>query len=414
MKQLNKSLTTVQGIGVLTSTLLGSGIFIIPAIIATVSHETSVLAWIIIMVFMIPVAYIFGELGSIYPNASGTAYFVEKAFGSKAGKIIALMYLSVIPIGPPVVIITGATYLGAIFDCNYLGIGAICFITLIIMFIINTFGIEISSKTQTGIAIISMIIFSLVIISGMYRIFRYDVMCKPFVFQYAGIEKLGNSISIAFWCFVGIEAVAHLAAEFKDVKRDFSKVIILSVLIVGIVYILIGYVILRFGAFGNEEINNNSLVILSKILFSSYGKYLMAIIGFLTCFSAVNLYLVSSSRLIYSLNINKKLSTTNERGIPICALLLTFAAVAVTTFVKIVCKIDLSVLVFYANGIFVLIYISAMLSGAKLFKSFKRILAIIATLFCTYILFCMGKNIIYALIIISVLAIKEYVLVNKK
>nr|VXZ89617.1 Inner membrane protein yjeH [Klebsiella pneumoniae] len=33
--------------------------------------------------------------------------------------------------------------------------------------------------------------------------------------------QLFSALSVMFWCFVGLEAFAHLASEFKHPERDF-------------------------------------------------------------------------------------------------------------------------------------------------------------------------------------------------
>ncbi len=39
-----------------------------------------------------------------------------------------------------------------------------------------------------------------------------------------------------FWCFVGLEAFAHLASEFKNPERDFPRALMIGLLLAGLVY----------------------------------------------------------------------------------------------------------------------------------------------------------------------------------
>ncbi|WP_099203469.1 amino acid permease [Miniphocaeibacter massiliensis] len=89
MENLKATLSMRQGIGILVSTLLGSGIFIVPAMIASEVGILSIFCWILIIILMIPIAITFGDLGAKYPNASGAAFFVESAFGKGIGKAIS-------------------------------------------------------------------------------------------------------------------------------------------------------------------------------------------------------------------------------------------------------------------------------------------------------------------------------------
>ena len=49
------------------------------------------------------------------------------------------------------------------------------------------------------------------------------------------------AISLAIWGFLGIEAVTHLSAEFKDVEKDFVPAVLLGTAVVGVIYMLCTY-----------------------------------------------------------------------------------------------------------------------------------------------------------------------------
>ena len=51
MSRLNKELGLLQGVGLLSTSLLGTGVFVIPALAATAAGEISLWAW------LLPVSY---------------------------------------------------------------------------------------------------------------------------------------------------------------------------------------------------------------------------------------------------------------------------------------------------------------------------------------------------------------------
>jgi hypothetical protein len=88
VSKIPKNLNIFQGIGMVIMTLLGSGIFIVPSLTASLSGTNSLLGWLILSCLIIPIAYIFGVLGSRYPHLEGSAFFVKNAFGEKIGSIV--------------------------------------------------------------------------------------------------------------------------------------------------------------------------------------------------------------------------------------------------------------------------------------------------------------------------------------
>lgn len=68
-----------QGAGLLTTTLLGTSVFILPQLTIELAGFGALWAWALLTLTIIPVALVFASLASRFPHAAGPAYFVEKA-----------------------------------------------------------------------------------------------------------------------------------------------------------------------------------------------------------------------------------------------------------------------------------------------------------------------------------------------
>ncbi|TYF41167.1 L-methionine/branched-chain amino acid transporter, partial [Enterobacter hormaechei] len=66
------------------------------------------------------------------------------------------------------------------------------------------------------------------------------------------LTGLFAALSVMFWCFVGLEAFAHLASEFKHPERDFPRALMIGLLLAGSVYWACTVLVLHFHAFGEE------------------------------------------------------------------------------------------------------------------------------------------------------------------
>ena len=103
-----------------------------------------------------------------------------------------------------------------------------------------------------------------------------------------------------FWCFVGIEAFAHMGEEFKNPQRDFPIAIVAGCFLAGAVYWVGSVVILKMGAFGTREFDSASIPWVAEQLFGKEVKIAISLIGFAACFASLNLYLQSLSRMVWS------------------------------------------------------------------------------------------------------------------
>lgn len=85
MSGLKQELGLAQGVGLLSTSLLGTGVFAVPALAALVAGNNSLWAWPVLIVLVFPVAVVFAILGRHFPSAGGIAHFVGIAFGPATG-----------------------------------------------------------------------------------------------------------------------------------------------------------------------------------------------------------------------------------------------------------------------------------------------------------------------------------------
>lgn len=159
MEQLNKDITLISGIGQLSTTLMGTGLFMIPAIAAGIAGHFSLWAWIVLFVAICPIALTFAQLGKRYPNAGGTAFFVRKAFSPKLESSVAWLFVSVIPVGVPAAVALAAGFLQQLLPeaiSNHLFAQII---TVALLVFVNLLGTKSSGRLQT---VIALSIFALV------------------------------------------------------------------------------------------------------------------------------------------------------------------------------------------------------------------------------------------------------------
>lgn len=77
----------MQGVGLLSTSLLGTGVFAVPALVAQIARQDSLWAWPLLILFVFPIAIGFAALGQHFPNAGGTAHFVTMAFGPRLARV---------------------------------------------------------------------------------------------------------------------------------------------------------------------------------------------------------------------------------------------------------------------------------------------------------------------------------------
>ncbi|GAB2640007.1 L-methionine/branched-chain amino acid transporter [Vibrio panuliri] len=403
MAELKKEITLLSGIGQMSTTLLGTGLFMVPAIAAGIAGEHSLWSWLVLLIAICPVALTFAMLGKQYPSAGGTAFFVRKAFSQRLEKSIAWLFLSVIPVGVPAAVTMGAGFLQPILpeSMNHPLVAQV--ITVILLMVVNLSGAKVSGQVQT---VIALSIVTLVASFWWFGDVSVSEITMPAVVS-SDWFAIGTALSVMFWCFVGIEAFAHMGEEFKSPERDFPIAIIVGCLVAGVVYWACSVVVLKFHAYGTAEFDSGSIPYLANLLYGPKVQLLITLIGFATCFASINLYTQSLSRMLWAQARDymptSRLAELSGNGVPSYATLAVGAMLLLSCFIGEISQLDLEFFLKLANGVFVLIYLMAMLSACKLLTGTPKVLAYLSLVICVIMMACVGWSMLYALVLFAVL-----------
>ncbi|MDG9929823.1 MULTISPECIES: L-methionine/branched-chain amino acid transporter [unclassified Pseudomonas] len=407
MSRLNKELGLLQGVALLSTSLLGTGIFVVPALAATAAGEASLWAWLILIALVLPVAFTFAQLGRRFPHAGGAPHLIGRAFGPRAERLIAFLFLAVLPVGLPAALNIATGFWQAVLPVNRGEALLIQFATLGAMLLLGQRPARASGLVQGLIALAILGTVALV----------WWVGDLPLAHQPL-LPALGDNwtlipaaLGVMFWCFVGIEAFTHLGEEFRNPQRDFPLALLLGVLLAGLVYWAFSVAVLSFHVYGDVHSDAASLPRLMDQLLGGEARTLVAAIGYLACFASMNVYMQGFARLIWSLADEGKLpaplGTLNRHGVPARALLLVVVICALCASLTTLLQLSVDDLIRYANGNFVVVYLLSMAAGAVLLRGAWRLLAAFSTLLCAAVLAMLGVEALYALGLVGLLLLLD-------
>lgn len=407
MSRLNKELGLLQGIALLSTSLLGTGIFVVPALAATAAGAASLWAWLMLIVLVLPVAFTFAQLGKNFPHAGGAPHLIGRAFGPRMERLIALLFLAVMPVGLPAALNIATGFWQAVLPIGTGGTLSIQLLTLGGMLLLGQRPARASGWVQGLIALAILGTVALVWWAG-----KLPLASQPLLPQAPDWPRIPAALGVMFWCFVGIEAFTHLGEEFKRPQRDFPLALLLGVLLAGLVYWAFSVAVLSFGVYGDAHSDAASLPRLMHLLLGDQARWLVAVIGYLACFASINVYVQGFARLIWSLADEGKLpaavASLNRHGVPARALLLVVVICALCAVLARALQLSVDDLIRYANGNFILVYLLSMAAGVVLLRGIWRGIAAISTLLCALVLLALGQEALYALGLLALFALLSY------
>ncbi|WP_351015255.1 L-methionine/branched-chain amino acid transporter [Shewanella sp. AC91-MNA-CIBAN-0169] len=406
MNQMTATIGRWQGAGLMATTLLGTGVFILPQMTIEVAGSGSLLAWLLLTVAIIPVALVFGLLASRFPHAAGPAYFIEKAFGATAGRTIGLIFLLVIPIGAPAAILMTFQFLEALISISGLGQLVAELLIVAVLLLLNIKGIQVSAKLQFALTLLIVSVVAILFGASGLNVDQLQTFAHGSHPQFSGVML---AMGIGFWSFLGIEAMTHLASDFRQPEKDLLPAMMMGTVLVGVIYLACTFLLLMVPTEGDGLAMISAFdYLLSNTFLGGYGAYIIGVLGIASGLATVNVYAASAARLLWSFSkegiLPRYFDKLNPHGVPFRALFAILGAMAVVIIVTFYSTQELEDLIAWSNGVFVIIYLLAMLSAAKLLSKRYLPLVIAGCLFCVGLGVALGSNMIYAIVLVLVIA----------
>ncbi len=402
MSRLNKQLSLLQGTGLLTTSLLGTGIFVVPALAATIAGAASLWAWLLLILMVLPIALTFAQLGKRFPHAGGAPYLIGRAFGGPWERSVAWLFLAVIPVGLPAALHIATGFWKALIELTPGQELAIQLATLGAMLLLGQRPARASGLVQTAIAVLILATVAALWWRGGLPLPSQSLL--PLAEAQGGAlawQQIPPALAVMFWCFVGIEAFTHMGEEFRNPQRDFPLAVLSGVLLAGLVYWGCAVAVVSFGTYGDASTDASSLPRLIALLWSDELRWLAALIGYLACFATINIYLQGFARLLWSLAQEGKLpaglAQLNRNQVPARALALVIGCCALCATLAWWQAVPVDQLIRYANGNFILVYLLSMAAGWVLLRGLWRLLAGIGVLLCVLTCVTLGSQAFYAL-----------------
>ena len=380
----------------LATSLLGSSVFVVPVLGVQLAGQASLVSWLLLIAFMLPMAMVFGRLGRAYPHAGGVSHWASRAFGTRLEWVSALLLVGVIPVGLPAALLLTMVFVNYAFALDGSASLLAQLAVLGAVYGLNRAGLRASAWVQTLIIVATLGFIAVLAWRAPISLGALVPVATP-----ADLSAIAAAAGLMLWCFLGLEIVANLAEEFRNPSRDIPLSVIGGVTLAGAVYYLCASTVL---AAGFDSVPTDALLVIAADRLGPVGVYLLALFGFLACFASLNTYINGFSRQLWSLADEGKLPAwlaTRHAGVPTVALNCVIGVCALSTLVFHVGWLDLSQLIRLANSHFVLIYGVAMASAVVLLNGAGRVIAWAGALACLLGFLTLGWAAVYGVAVFA-------------
>ena len=309
---MNRTLERVLGlrelIFIVIGTVIGSGIFIVPA---TVLQQTggdigpALLVWLIAGILSLLGALTYGELGAMDPEAGGLYVYIRDAFGPLPAFLYGWTLFFVISSGSVATLAVATTgYLSQLVPLSPLESKFAALAMVAIIAIINVRGTRESARVQDWstliktIAIVGLSLVMLVLGRGLSQTAGHvwPASLKPSLLSGIGLAMVG-----VLWAYEGWQYVTFSAGETRDPQRTFPRGIIIGTALLIAIYMLAN--IAYIAALGPTAAAQSPRIAADAVgvTMGSAAAKLIAATIVLSMFSAANGLTLTAPRVYYAM-----------------------------------------------------------------------------------------------------------------
>ena len=335
----------IRGMGLWSATslnmldMIGVGPFVtMPLIVSAMGGPQAMLGWILGAGFAICDGLVWAELGAAMPGSGGSYRYLREIYGpNKLGRLISFLFIWQLSFSAPLSIASGclglagyAAYLVPGLEHQYFAHNAALRIPLVGTLQVSwvaTAGTLVALGTCllavlllyrriTAIGRLSTLLWVVVIgtigwiifagLTHFNRAYAFDFPPGAFTLSRGFFHGLGGAMLIGTYDYWGYYNVCFLGDEVKDPGRNIPRALLLSILLVGGLYIVMNLSILAVVPW-REMIrashSGNELYVVSLFMQRIYGSWAARVVTGLvmwTAFASVFSLLLGYSRVPYA------------------------------------------------------------------------------------------------------------------
>jgi arginine:agmatine antiporter len=216
-KKLGPFLATM----VVVSTMIGAGIYLLPAGLGTIG-SISILGWLAAVVCAATLAGVFSCLAVLKPGAAGLFSYIRDALGPGVGFVAGVLYWFACWIGGVAVALAVTGYLSVFLPAVARQPGTTISNLLVVWLMIgaNIVGPRFVARMQSWTLLLGLAPVILVAAGGWFYFHSRIFVASWNVTGQSFMHVVPHSIVIVYWAFLGVESALVLATRVRNPVRD--------------------------------------------------------------------------------------------------------------------------------------------------------------------------------------------------
>jgi len=309
-KELERDLGLFAVVAISIGAMIGSGIFILPALALKMAGPAVILAYLVAGLLVLPAALSKAEMATAMPEAGGTYIYIERGMGPLLGTIAGLGTWFSLSFKGALALVGGVPYLVVLFD---LPMTPVALGLAVVLIGVNLLGAKQTGRLQVGIVVAMLAALVWFVVGGAPSI--QSAQYEGFFAKGAG--GLFAATGLVFVSYAGVTKIASVAEEVEDPGKNIPLGILGSLGFTTLLYVLIVFVVV--GIVPGEELSGSltPMADAAQVALARPGVVAVVAAAILALVSTANAGLLSSSRYPFAMSrdglMPESLGTVSDR-----------------------------------------------------------------------------------------------------
>jgi arginine:agmatine antiporter len=218
---MNKKIGPFLATMLVASTMMGSGIFLLPASLGAIG-SISIVSWIVATLGAACLAFVFSALAMADPSRPGLFSYIRDAFGPGSAFVIGALYWASCAIANVAIAVAISGYLSVFIPAVASPTGsAIATIAFLWLFLgVNAIGPRFVAQLQSWVLPLGLVPVFIVAIFGWFYFHPATFLASWNVSGASAFRAVPRATVMVFWAFVGLETAIVLSKRVRNPARD--------------------------------------------------------------------------------------------------------------------------------------------------------------------------------------------------
>ena len=307
LHDLPRTLTLFDATMINIGSMIGSGIFIVPAAIALHVHSTvlMVAVWLLGGIVSMCGALSIAELGAMMPRAGGQFVYLREAYGSLVGFLYGWSLFIVIQTAAIAAVAVGvASYVAYFIPMERAALKGVAIGSILLLTIINAYATRLGALVQNFFTLLKIAALAAIVITGFGfggGGFANFEPIMPSLHASDLIRVFSIGMIAVLWSYDGWIEVTYVAGEVRHPQRNIHRSLLLSTLVVIVFYVLVNLAFLS--VLGLERVAHSSLVAsdAATVIHGDIGAGIVAATVAISMFGANKSGVFTGARVYYAM-----------------------------------------------------------------------------------------------------------------